>query len=296
MNDAVMTGSPARVVVVDSPAEGICRILINRPAKRNAIDYDVRQQMYDALLAARADTRVRALVLGGVAGVFSAGGDLDTMGGLDEAGARARMQHIHRLCRLLGHFPVPVVSAVEGFCAGAAVGMALLGDYIVVGQDSRVIFPFMGLGLVPDWGAMLTLPRRVGVARARQLMTGGNITRGEEAYRMGLADEYVGDGDIMAAAIRQAGTMARLPQAAFARFKERLNFPAASLEDELQREADDQAVLLTGPEFGEGYDAAISKRTPDFVPIPRPAISPAIPSAIPAITPPIAPGLPKDPQ
>ncbi|MBL4826926.1 MAG: enoyl-CoA hydratase/isomerase family protein, partial [Spongiibacteraceae bacterium] len=146
-----------RVIKVDQPAQGICRILINRPSKRNAIDFDVREQMYHALLAAKADTSVRALVLGGVDAVFSAGGDLDSMGGLDEAGARARLQHIHRLCKVLGHFPVPVVSAVEGFCAGAAVGMALLGDYIVTGKASKIIFPFMGLGLVPDWGAMLTL-------------------------------------------------------------------------------------------------------------------------------------------
>lgn len=257
------------VVLVDQPAEGICRILINRPAKRNAIDFDVREQMYRALLAAKADTTVRAIVLGGVEGVFSAGGDLDSMGGLDEAGARERMQHIHRLCKLLGHFPVPVVSAVEGFCAGAAVGMSLLGDYTVVGEDSKIIFPFMGLGLVPDWGAMLTLPRRVGVANARRLMTAGEVTSGEEAFRIGLADEYVGEGDIMAAAIAQAEKMAQLPQAAFARFKERMNHPSATLTDELQREEDDQAVLLLGPEFIEGYGAVMDKRKSDFSNIPR---------------------------
>lgn len=257
------------VVAVDRPAQGICRILINRPAKRNAIDFDVREQMYQALLAAKADAAVRAVVLGGVEGVFSAGGDLDSMGGLDEAAARERMQHIHRLCKLLGHFPIPVVSAVEGFCAGAAVGMSLLSDYIVVGQGSKIIFPFMGLGLVPDWGAMLLLPRRVGVAKARQLMTAGKTTSGEEAFRIGLADEYVGDADIMAAAIAQAETMALLPQAAFARFKQRLNHPSASLDEELQREEDDQTVLLLGPEFNEGYGAVMNKRKPDFASIPR---------------------------
>ena len=257
------------VVVVDRPADGICRILINRPAKRNAIDFEVREQMYQALVAAKADAAVRAVVLGGVEGVFSAGGDLDSMGRLDEVGARERMQHIHRLCKLLGHFPIPVVSAVEGFCAGAAVGVSLLGDFIVVGQGSKIIFPFMGLGLVPDWGGMMLLPRRVGVAKARQLMTAGKTTSGEEAYRIGLADEYVGEADIMAAAIVLAETMALLPQAAFDRFKERLNHPSASLEEELQREEDDQAVLLLGAEFNEGYGAVMDKRSADFSTIAR---------------------------
>ena len=250
------------VVLVDRPRPEVCRIRINRPKKRNAIDFDAREQMYEALLATRSDESVRAVVLGGVDGVFSAGGDLDSMGGLDEAGARARMEHGHRLCLLVGHFPIPVVCAVEGFCAGAAVGMALLGDYVVVGKGTKIIFPFMGLGLVPDWGGLLTLPRRVGMAKARQLMTAGEVTDGEEAYRIGLADEYVGEGDIMAAAIEKAVAMAALPQDAFARFKEHLNRPSATLEEELQRELEDQVVLLQGPDFEERHAAFMAKRPP----------------------------------
>lgn len=257
------------VVITDRPSPEILRVLINRPKKRNAIDFDVREQMTHALLSARADSSVRAVVLGGVEGVFSAGGDLDSMEGLDDEGARARMRHIHRLCRALAHLPVPVVSAVEGFCAGAAVGMSLLGDHIAVGNSTKIIFPFMGLGLVPDWGTMLTLPQRVGVGKARQLMTTGQITTGEEAFAIGLADKYVGDADIMDAAVEQATDLAALPQTAFARMKDRLNFPSASLDDELQREEDDQAVLLLGPEFKTGFSAAMQKYKADFSSISR---------------------------
>lgn len=252
------------MIVTDRPAAAIARILINRPEKRNAIDFDVREDMTRALFIAHADTTVRAVVLGGVGGVFSAGGDLDSMEGLDEAGARERMQHIHRLCRVLGRFPVPVVCAVEGFCAGAAVGMSLLSDHIVVGKETKILFPFMGLGLVPDWGAMLTLPRRVGIGKARQLITGGKVTTGEEAFRMGLADTFAGESEIMSTAVEQAQALALLPQAAFGRMKDRLNFPSGSLEEELRREEDDQAVLLQGAEFAEGYGAFMAKRKPDF--------------------------------
>src|SRR5690606_25292686 len=191
-------------VLIDHPSPVVTRLRINRPEKRNAIDFDVRQAMIEALEQVAASTTCRAVVLGGVDGVFSAGGDLASMGGLDERGARERMQHIHTLCLLLAELPVPVVSAVEGYCAGAAVGMSLLGDYIVVGSSTKIIFPFMGLGLVPDWGAMLTLPRRVGVAQARRLMTEGRVTSGEEAFAIGLADIDVGEGDIMATAIAKA--------------------------------------------------------------------------------------------
>lgn len=252
------------VVLVDQPSSGIARILINRPAKRNAIDYDVREQMYHALVVARDNTDTRAIVLGGVEGVFSAGGDLDSMGGLDESGARERLAHIHRLCELIAHLPVPVVSAVEGFCAGAAVGMSLLGDWIVAGKSTKIIFPFMGLGLVPDWGAMLTLPRRIGVGPARRLMTSGDVTSGAQAFELGLADEYAENDDVMALAIARAEAFSKLPQEAFARFKQRMNHPSIDIESELRRELDDQVVLLQGPEFAEGYDAVMTKRKPDF--------------------------------
>ena len=99
-----------------------------------------------------ADIDVRALVFGGVGGVFSAGGDLPSMVGIDAAAARARMQHIGVLCKLVAGARVPVVSAMEGFSAGAVVGLALLGDHIVAGPGTKVLFPFLKLGLAPDWG------------------------------------------------------------------------------------------------------------------------------------------------
>src|SRR5690606_40294968 len=88
-----------------------------------------------------------ALVFGGVDGVFSAGGDVPSMVGLNEEQARERMRHIHVLCRLVGGARIPVVSAMEGFTAGAAVGLALLGDRNAVGRAARILFPFLTLGL-----------------------------------------------------------------------------------------------------------------------------------------------------
>lgn len=251
------------MLLIDEPHPGVKRLLINRPAKRNAIDYDVRQAFIDALGEIHRQKDCRALVLGGVDGVFSAGGDVPSMAGLDDAGARARMQHIHTLCRLLADTPVPVVSAVEGFCAGAAVGLALLGDHIVVGDGSKILFPFMRLGLVPDWGSLRTLPARVGTATAKRIMTNGEIIDADEALAMGLADSHGGDA-IMAAAVAQAVAMAALPTAAFARLKQRLMNPSESFAEEWRREEADQAGLLLGADFCEGYAAFSEKRDPDF--------------------------------
>lgn len=258
----------ANVVLVDRPAPHVARLLINRPDKRNAIDHAVRQQLTEALSALLGDATVRAIVFGGAQGVFSAGGDVPSMVGLSEAQARERMQHIHVLCRLIAGAGVPVVSAIEGIGAGAAVGLALMGDRIVVGEGTKILFPFLKLGLVPDWGQLLTLPRRVGLPVARRILTDGVPVSGAEAHRIGLADTLVADAQVMATAVAQAGELALLPREAFARMKARLNYPSGSLAEELAREETDQAVCLLGDEFVEGHDAYVNKRAADFVGLP----------------------------
>lgn len=257
------------VVLVDSPAPHIARLLLNRPDKRNAIDYDVRQSLIDALQDIFANPGYRAIVFGGAEGVFSAGGDIPSMVGLSESQARDRMQHIHVLCRLVANTGLPVVSAIEGIGAGAAVGLALLGDYIVVGGSSKILFPFLKLGLTPDWGSLQSLPRRVGLPRAMQMLTSGKFIEGAEALRIGLADELVADGEVMNAAIAKASEFAKLPTGAFARMKHRLVKQAATFDEELMREEDDQACCLLSQEFLEGYASFSEKRTADFLKISR---------------------------
>ena len=253
------------VVLLDRPVPHVARLRINRPDKRNAIDHDVREGFIEHLRDVLADGGTRALVLGGVEGVFSAGGDVPSMVGLSEEQARERMRHIHVLCRLVAGARIPVVSAMEGFTAGAAVGLALLGDRIVVGRNARILFPFLKLGLAPDWGQLLTLPRRVGLPTARRLLSDGHAVLGEEALRIGLADVLADDTEVMATAVRVARELALLPTEAFGRMKQRLNHPSATLEEELAREETDQAVCLLGDDFLEGYDAFRGKRAADFI-------------------------------
>ena len=257
------------VLLFDRPEKHVVRLRINRPDKRNAIDLAVREAMMEALANAIADETTRAIVIGGVGGVFSAGGDLDTMAGLDSAGAHARLQNIHRLCRQVSELPVPVVSAIEGVGVGGAIGLALLGDYIVVGEKTRILFPFLNIGVSPDWGQLLTLPRRIGWPQARRVLWSGAAISGPEAFRIGLADELAEDAVVMDAAIRKAVELADLPADAFARMKARLEHPAQSLSEELVREERDLVNALLGSEFAEGISAFQNKRKPDFTRISR---------------------------
>lgn len=250
------------MILIDEPAPHIVRLRINRPEKRNAIDRGVREALVDAMRSLGSGTR--ALVLGGVGGTLSAGGDVATMVGMTEAEGRERMQHVHLLCRLIASCPLPVVTALEGFAAGAAVGLALLGDHVVVGESSRLLFPFLRLGLAPDWGLLHTLPRRVGLAVARRLLVSGASVSGAEACQLGLADEDAGAGDIAAAAVTRASVLAQLPAEAFARMKARLAHPSATLEEEWPREEADQVALFASADFAEGLSAFTEKRPARF--------------------------------
>ena len=259
-----MTGSFSKLKV-DSAAPGVTRVLIHRPDKRNAIDFDVRQQLIEVFERLLDDTNVRAVVIGGSGGHFSAGGDLPSMVDLSAAAAHARMNHIARLCRLIYSSPLPVVTATEGVSAGACIGLALLGDWIVAGEGTKILLPFMKLGLVPDWGMLHTLPLRVGLPAARRLFLTDKSILARDAYEVGLLDELVTDDEVMPAAVRQAARLASLPRGAFARMKSRLNHRSSNLDEDLAQEEEDQASLLLSPDFREGYAAFIDKRVPDFV-------------------------------
>jgi 2-(1,2-epoxy-1,2-dihydrophenyl)acetyl-CoA isomerase len=250
---------------VDSAAPGVTRVLIARPDKRNAIDFDVRQQLIEVFEQLLGESQVRAVVIGGVGGHFSAGGDLPSMVNLSDADARKRMHHIARLCRLIRGAGIPIVTAMEGVSAGACIGLALLGDWIVAGENTKVLLPFMKLGLVPDWGVLHTLPIRVGLPAARRLLTADRSLPVSEGLQIGLFDDLVADAEVMPTAMRQAERLAALPQGAFARMKSRLNGPSSTLDEDLAREETDQASLLVSADFREGYTAFVEKRTPDFL-------------------------------
>lgn len=253
-------------ILIDRPAPHVARLLLNRPDKRNAIDQGQRDALREAAAAVFSDPEARAVVFGGAGTAFSAGGDLPSMKGLSHAQAQARMEQGHAICRLFVEADVPVITAMQGASAGASVGLALLGDHVVVGPSTRILFPFIKLGLTPDWGLMRSLPQRVGLARARRLILSGGSVDGPTAVQIGLADELADDEAIMRTAIERAAEYAQLPRLATARIKARLReFDRLDFGQDLKSEATNQVDCLTHPEFAEGLAAQMERRAPDFV-------------------------------
>lgn len=257
-------------VVIDQPAPHVARIRINRPESRNALDQTTRQRLIEGLEVISSDKANRALVFGGVEAVLSAGGDVPSMYGLSEQQARERMRHGRKLSNLFAELDIPVVTAIEGMGVGNSVGLALLGDFILMGEDAFVMFPFLKLGLIPDWGILRSLPRRIGLGKARRVLMTCERIPAVKAEQMGLVDELVPKDQVMARAIEQAETFAQLPIAAFARMKQRLNQITTTLDQELATEEGNQSALLLAEEFVEGYNALTEKRSAIFTGIQPP--------------------------
>jgi len=252
------------LVVSETAAPSIARIAINRPDKRNAVSPEARNDLIEAVTEALRNNATRAIVIGSTAGHFCAGGDIDSMIDLDVASGRTRMKDNHRMVRVLAEAEKPIVAGVEGFAVGAGAGIALLCDSIVLAESGALGFPFFRIGLTPDYGILFTLLRRVGGARARQILLRAQMLKGQDAIDIGLADELVADGGAEVRAIELAQELGDMPPHAFALTKRHLAMEPQSLEAALEMEALSQSLAFVGDELTEGRAAFAEKRNPKF--------------------------------
>lgn len=245
---------------------GAVRVLtLNRPEVRNAIDIPLRVELAAALEAADSDSRVRAIVLTGAGGVFCSGGDISTMRRMPADEALARAQLAQRVIRAIWKTPKPVVAAVEGAAFGAGAALAAACDRVVAAQDARFATTFTNVGLAGDMGAYASLPRRIGVARARQMLLMPEAISAEVAADWGLVDVLAEAGGTLGRACRDADRLAAGPAEALGVIKELLaQSPTLHPLDVLELEAEHQARLFGSADFVEGIEAFAAKRRPRF--------------------------------
>jgi 2-(1,2-epoxy-1,2-dihydrophenyl)acetyl-CoA isomerase len=247
--------------------EGVATLTLNRPAQRNALDEAMRNGIAQAVHALRADRNVRALVITGAGGAFCAGGDLRSIAAAPPDGAawRARMQGAHAWLRLLIELDKPVVAAVDGPAYGAGFGLALAADIVVASARARFCLSFMRLGLVPDFGTLYTLPRIVGVQRAKELMLSAREVAADEALALGIAAEVVAPERVLARAQALARSFVGASPLAVSLVKRALAAaPQASLDTMLETEAQAQALCATSAEHRDAIARFLDKQPAAF--------------------------------
>jgi 2-(1,2-epoxy-1,2-dihydrophenyl)acetyl-CoA isomerase len=253
-----------RTVLVDV-AEGVATLTLNRPERKNALDLAMRHELADAIHAIRADRNVRAVLLKGAGGAFCSGGDLGSMK-IDSAEAgRNRLDDLHAWLQVLLTLDRPVVAAVDGVAYGAGFSLALAADYIVASRRARFCMPFIRVGLLPDSASLYTLPRAVGMQRAKEILFSAREIQADEARLIGIAAEVVDADAIDRRAMEVARALAGASPAMIGLTKRALN---ASFENDLQsmleRESAGQGIAFMTDYHREAVKRFSEKAAPLF--------------------------------
>ncbi|MFM0208288.1 enoyl-CoA hydratase/isomerase family protein [Paraburkholderia sediminicola] len=244
---------------------GIATLTLNRPQQKNALDMSVRVALREAVYAIRQDRSIRAVVLCGAGQDFCSGGDLREMKvGSAEVG-RNRIDDLHGWISMLIDLDRPVIAAVDGVAYGAGFSLALAADFLLATPRARFCMPFMKVGLVPDCGAFYTLPRVVGLARAKDLVFTAREVDAGEAQRMGAVFEIVAPESLHARAMQIAGSLAAASPIAFALAKRALNQSlGADLRSMLEIESAAQGIAFSTDFHREAVQRFKDKSTPLF--------------------------------
>ncbi|MFI5317639.1 MAG: enoyl-CoA hydratase/isomerase family protein, partial [Myxococcota bacterium] len=187
----------ARETVLESQAGGVLRLTLNRPAQRNAFNTVQWRELRAALADARASGAVRAVVLTGAGGAFSAGQDLSEMAQSTTApagGAHPFGAFLEELCA----FDKPLVAAVNGVAVGIGLTILLHCDFVYVAEGARLRAPFITLGVVPEAASSYLLPLVIGWRGAQELLFGDGWLSAERAAELGLATRVCAPGELLA--------------------------------------------------------------------------------------------------
>jgi hypothetical protein len=186
---------PARTERDDGPRVrvdrdgGVLSITLTRPARRNALDAVMRDELADALTLAAADPDLTRVELRGEGAAFCAGGDLDEFGTRADP-ATAHVIRLERsLGRMLARLATPTVTRLHGACMGSGIELAAFTNVVVAAPDTQIALPEIGLGLVPGAGGTMSLPRRIGRLRTAWLAFSGCTIDATTAHAWGLVDE-----------------------------------------------------------------------------------------------------------
>ena len=247
-------------VTRDGPVQ---TITLNRPEVFNAFNRALHAGLRDAFKDAR-DPEVRAVVVTGAGRGFCAGQDLKEFSEPGDISEALRATY-HPNVLAIRALEKPVIAAVNGACAGAGLSFACACDIRIASDAASFVPGFIGIGLVPDAGGTYFLHRLLGAPRAFEWMTSNRKLTATEAHAWGLVSEVVEADALAGRAAELAAFYASLPTRAIGMTKRLFDHAdTATLDEQLELEAQLQSVAAQSDDFREGVAAFIEKRPPSF--------------------------------
>jgi enoyl-CoA hydratase/carnithine racemase len=248
--------------------DGIAVLTLDRPDKRNAVMPADWRALEERLDEGSADAAIRVFVLTGSGTVFSAGGDLKTMGERLEQSPVRRSREMLRMTRAIQKLrdtPKPIIAAVNGPAIGAGLVLALACDLRLAAASARFSAPFLRIGMVPDFGAAYFLPRLLGTARALELLWTHEVLDARAAAEQGLVNRVHPDDTFESEVFAFASRIAENPAGGLALSKLAVYHGAEqTLGELLDFEALTQTIASRSEDAREGVRAFVEKRAPRF--------------------------------
>jgi 2-(1,2-epoxy-1,2-dihydrophenyl)acetyl-CoA isomerase len=249
-------------------ADGVARVMLDRPDVGNAIDIPLARALMKAAIACDESSDVRCVLLTGAGKLFCAGGDIRAFEQAgDEIGAFMKevTGYLHTAISRFARMDKPLVTAVNGPAAGAGFSLAILGDLALAAPSASFSLAYSGLGLSPDGGSSWLLPRLVGLRRAQELCLRNTRVTAHDAAAIGLVTRVV-EGDLQAEASALAAELAAAPTSALGAARRLLiDSFSNTFETQMELESRSMAAQSRTPEGREGvarFLAYVARRPP----------------------------------
>ena len=249
-------------MTVDITREGdVLVATMNRPDKKNALTGAMYNGLREALVTASAEPSIGAVVFTGAGGSFCAGNDIgDFLAENRRQTEGARSGPGGDFIRTLSRFDKPLIAAVEGPAVGVGTTMCLHCDLVYAAPSARFAMPFVSLGLVPEAGASLLVPRRFGIGVASEWLLLGEALDAARAREIGFVNAILAPEEVKAHALAKAKALAAKPRAALLATRKLMRGDAETLYAHMETELAAFAQALKSPEARAAFEAFAGRR------------------------------------
>jgi enoyl-CoA hydratase/carnithine racemase len=250
-------------LVLTSVEDGVLRLTLNRPEKKNALTNAMYSELAAALERAESDPAIRVVLLEAEGDAFSAGNDLGDFAAVASGASDRRDMHSGKYLSALARAKKPYVVAVQGLAVGIGVTMLMHFDLVYIAEDAKLTTPFVNLALVPEAASSWLLPARIGYARAFAMFALGEPVDGRTAASIGIANLALPKAEVRAKALAAAKALATRPSGALQATKQLMR-DATAIQATMSREAEIFGARLKTAEAAEAFKAFAERRQPDF--------------------------------